>query len=162
MQVDMAQRSGPGPEAERVGKILQERNMTMAVAESLTGGMLAGEFAKAGGASDWFRGGVVAYSSEVKHQLLGVPPGPVVSREAAEAMAAGAAARLGASVAVAVTGVGGPDGQDGQPPGTVWVATWPESLGPPEVWHLDGEPEDICEQTCARAVGLLAERLERR
>ena len=145
--------------AERIGKALQDRDQVLAVAESLTGGMLAGEFARASGSSDWFRGGVVAYSRHVKHQLLGVAPGPVVSAEAASAMASGVAQLTNAEVAVAVTGVGGPDEQDGQPPGTVWVATWPESLGPPVQLQLEGEPGDICEQTCEQAVQLLAERL---
>lgn len=145
--------------ADRIGKGLQERDQALAVAESLTGGMLASRFAEAPGSSDWFRGGVVAYSRHVKHDVLGVPPGPVVSPEAAAAMAAGVAELTGADVALAVTGVGGPGEQDGQTPGTVWVATWPESLGPPVRLQLHGEPGDICEKTCARAVQILAERL---
>ena len=74
-------------------------------------------------------------------------------------MAAGVARLTDAEVAVAVTGVVGPDEQYGQPPATVWVATSPESLVPPVQLQLEGEPDDICEQTCERAVQLLAERL---
>ncbi len=145
--------------ADRIGKALQDHDQALAVAESLTGGMLASEFARASGSSAWFRGGVVAYSRHVKHQVLDVPPGPVVSAEAAAAMAAGVVKLTDADVAVAVTGVGGPDEQDGQPPGTVWLATWPETLGPPVKLHFEGEPGDICAQACARAVDILAERL---
>jgi len=73
------------------------------------------------GASKWFRGGVVSYASEVKFDVLGVPVGPVVSPEAAEAMAIGAAKVLGSDVGLSVTGVAGPEEQDGHPAGTVFV-----------------------------------------
>jgi PncC family amidohydrolase len=72
------------------------------------------------GASGFFRGSIVAYDSEVKFSVLGVPRGPVVSAEAAEAMAVGARRVLGADVGIAVTGVAGPAEQDGQKPGTVF------------------------------------------
>ena len=73
------------------------------------------------GASQWFRGAVVSYASEVKFELLGVPRGPVVSAAAAEAMAQGARQVLGSDVGLGVTGVAGPEEQDGQPAGTVFV-----------------------------------------
>lgn len=95
---------------------------TLAVAESLTGGLVASRLVNVPGASRWFRGGVVAYASEVKADLLGVPPGPVVSEEAAEAMAVGVRERLGADIGLAVTGVAGPEPQDGHRPGTVFLA----------------------------------------
>ena len=68
-----------------------------------------------------FRGSIVSYASEVKFELLGVPEGPVVSEEAAAAMADGARRVLGADVAVSLTGVAGPTEQDGQPVGTLFV-----------------------------------------
>jgi nicotinamide-nucleotide amidase len=148
-------------DAELVGAALRHGGRTLAVAESLTGGLLASAFARAPGASEWFRGGVVAYASSVKHALLDVPGGPVVSKAAAVAMARGAARLLAADVAVAVTGVGGPDPQDGQPPGTVWAATWPDQLGGAVLLRLSGSPESICEQVCTRTVRLLRERLQR-
>jgi nicotinamide-nucleotide amidase len=73
------------------------------------------------GASRWFRGSVVSYASEVKFTVLGVPEGPVVTEEAARAMADGARSVLGADVGLSMTGVAGPDPQDDQPPGTVFV-----------------------------------------
>lgn len=87
-----------------MGATLKLGGRTLAVAESLTGGMLASAFARASGASDWFRGGSVAYSSAVKHDLLDVPDGPVVSEAAAAAMARGTARLFKADVAAAVTG----------------------------------------------------------
>jgi nicotinamide-nucleotide amidase len=147
-------------DAELVGAALKHGGFTLAVAESLTGGMLASAFARVPGSSDWFRGGVVAYSSAVKHDVLDVPDGPVVSEAAAVAMARSAARLLQADVAVAVTGVGGPGTQDGEPPGTVWGATWPDQLGAPVLLRLSGAPESICEQACAEVVGMLRARLE--
>lgn len=151
---------GQDQDAELVGASLKRGGRTLAVAESLTGGLVAGAFARASGSSEWFRGGIVAYSSSVKHDLLDVPPGPVVSETAAEAMAAGAGRLLRADVALAVTGVGGPDSQDGERPGTVWVATWPASLGGAVRLRLSGSPESICAQACAQTVRILRERLE--
>jgi nicotinamide-nucleotide amidase len=107
---------------DAVAALLVERGRTLAVAESLTGGLVASRLVNVAGASRWFRGGVVAYASDVKADLLGVPPGPVVSEEAAEAMAVGVRERLGADIGLAVTGVAGPDPQDGHRPGTVFLA----------------------------------------
>jgi len=146
-------------DADLVGAALQRRGQTLAVAESLTGGLLASTFARAVSASDWFQGGVIAYSSSVKYDLLEVPPGPVVSETAAVAMASGAARLLRGAVAIAATGVGGPDPQDGQPPGTVWVATWPAELGKAVLLQLDGPPESICQEACRQAARLLRQRL---
>jgi nicotinamide-nucleotide amidase len=100
---------------------LLERGLTLAVAESVTGGLIASRLVGVAGASKWFRGGVVSYASEVKFDLLGVPVGPVVSADAAEAMAGGVRALLKSDVGLSVTGVAGPEEQDGQPAGTVFV-----------------------------------------
>lgn len=152
---------GQDHDASMVGVLLKRDGRTLAVAESLTGGLLASAFARASGSSEWFRGGIVAYGSAVKHDLLNVPDGPVVSEAAAIAMAREAGRVLNADVAVAVTGVGGPDPQDGEPPGTVWVATWPDQLGGTVQLRLSGSPESICAQVCAQTVRMLRERLER-
>jgi nicotinamide-nucleotide amidase len=100
---------------------LLERGLTLAVAESLTGGLIASRLVNVAGASKWFRGGVVSYASQVKFDVLGVPEGSVVSADAAEAMATGVRKLLGADVGLSVTGVAGPDEQDGQVAGTVFV-----------------------------------------
>ncbi|MFP4513969.1 MAG: competence/damage-inducible protein A [Acidimicrobiales bacterium] len=103
-----------------VVSLLRGRGLTLAVAESVTGGLIASRITNVPGASKVFRGGVVAYASAVKFDLLDVPEGPVVSAEAAEAMATGVRRRLGADVGLAVTGVAGPEPQEDQRPGTVF------------------------------------------
>jgi nicotinamide-nucleotide amidase len=104
-----------------VGGLLLAKGLTLAVAESLTGGLLASRLVAVPGASEWFRGGIVSYATEVKHDLLDVPEGPVVSEAAARAMANTVRRRLGADVGLSTTGVAGPAEMDGQPPGTVWL-----------------------------------------
>jgi len=104
-----------------VATVLLARGLSLGVAESLTGGLIASRLVDVPGASRWFRGGVVAYDSAVKHRVLGVPEGPVVTEAAAGAMAEGACAVLGADVGLGITGVAGPDDQEGVTPGTVFV-----------------------------------------
>jgi nicotinamide-nucleotide amidase len=104
-----------------VAERLAARGLTLAVAESLTGGLIASRLVNVAGASSWFRGGVVSYASQIKFDLLGVPEGPVVSASAAESMARGVRTLLGADVGLSVTGVAGPEEQDGQVAGTVFV-----------------------------------------
>ncbi len=108
---------------EVVLDLCRERGSRLGTAESLTGGLIGSRLTAVPGASDVFRGAVVSYASEVKFEVLGVPRGPVVSEEAVVAMAEGACRVLGADVSVAVTGVAGPDPQDGQEVGRVWMAT---------------------------------------
>lgn len=109
--------------AEVVGMLLIERGLTVGVAESLTGGLVGAVLTEAPGASKWFRGSVVAYDPAVKFDWLCVPEGPVVSAEAAEAMARSAAQVLRADVGLAVTGVAGPGMYEHQPQGTVFMAS---------------------------------------
>jgi nicotinamide-nucleotide amidase len=127
----------------------------VAVAESLTGGLLCSRFARQEGASDWFRGGVVAYTRMTKERLLDIGDAPVVSEAAARAMAAHVAELLSADVAVAVTGVGGPDPEDGIPPGTVWIALHSVGRAEAHLFHFDGDPTAVCDQTCDAAEALL-------
>lgn len=107
---------------------LRERTLTLATAESCTGGMVGARVTAIAGSSDVYLGGVVSYANDAKASLLGVPPDVIerhgaVSEETARAMAAGIAGRLGADVAVAVTGVAGPGGgSEDKPVGTVWLA----------------------------------------
>lgn len=101
--------------------LLAARRATLAVAESVTGGLVTGRLTNIPGASKVLRGGVVSYASEVKFDVLDVGRGPVVSERAAIEMARGVRARLGASVGLSLTGVAGPDEQDGMPVGTLFV-----------------------------------------
>ena len=131
--------------AARVVRLLTERGRTVAVAESLTGGLVVAALVGVPGASKVVRGGVVAYMTDLKTALLGVDPDLLarrgaVDREVAVAMARGAAERLGADYGVATTGVAGPDPQDGHPVGELWVATWgPDAAGEASGLTLDPE-----------------------
>jgi nicotinamide-nucleotide amidase len=147
-------------QADVIARLVVSRDLTVAVAESLTGGMLSGHLAQAEGASGWYRGGIVAYASDVKYDVLGVPRGPVITRAAAVGMAEGVAKLLGADAAVAVTGVGGPDSQDGQPPGTVWVASFVMGDIDATKLNLTGSPPEVCEKTCEKALQFLTHHLQ--
>lgn len=121
---------GQGEETleEVVGKMLRARNLTIATAESCTGGFLAHRITSLAGASAYFKGSVIAYSNEVKTALLGVKEATLqtrgaVSEETVVEMVAGARALLGVDLAVATSGVAGPDGGTPEKPvGTVWIA----------------------------------------
>jgi nicotinamide-nucleotide amidase len=106
---------------DAVARVVTAGGLTLGLAESLTGGLASSRLVNVPGASRWFRGSVVSYASEVKFTVLGVPEGPVVSEDAARAMAEGARKVLESDVGLSITGVAGPDPQDGQPPGTVFV-----------------------------------------
>ncbi|HEX6208141.1 MAG TPA: competence/damage-inducible protein A [Actinomycetota bacterium] len=110
-----------------IGRMLQDRGWRVACAESLTGGALGARLTDVPGASLWFAGSAVSYTNEAKRDVLGVPQevldGPgAVSEECARAMAEGARRLYGTEVGVALTGVAGPNEQEGVAPGTVWVA----------------------------------------
>src|SRR6478609_8040127 len=112
----------PASDAELIARTASARGITVATAESLTGGALAQALAAAPDAAGWFAGGVVAYTVATKTRVLGVPEGPVVNAPTARVMAEGVRELTGADIAVAVTGVGGPDAEEGQPAGTVFLA----------------------------------------
>jgi nicotinamide-nucleotide amidase len=104
---------------------------------------------------------VVSYASEVKREVLGVGPGPVVSEDAACAMALGACRVLGADVAVAATGVAGPDPQEGQQPGTVWLATAVAGDVESTMVRLPGDRNQIRQFSVISVLNLLRLRLQR-
>jgi nicotinamide-nucleotide amidase len=126
-----------------VGHLLTTRGLTLAVAESLTGGLMASRLVEAPGASSFFIGGVVAYDSRIKFEVLGVPEGPVVSEGCAMAMAEGARTHLGAGVGVATTGVAGPEEMEGQRPGTVWLGLAIEDRVDAVLVHLPGGRDQV-------------------
>ncbi len=104
-------------------ELCRQQGLTLGTAESVTGGLIASRLTSVPGSSEVFRGSVVSYASDVKFDVLGVPEGPVVTEEAAAAMAEGACRVLGCDVAVATTGVAGPAEQEGHKAGTVFFAT---------------------------------------
>jgi nicotinamide-nucleotide amidase len=138
--------------AEEIGRRLSASGGCIAVAESLTGGLLVQALAKVQGSGDWLMGGVVAYQTAVKHKALGVEAAIVVSPEAAEQMATGVRRLLDADVAVAVTGAAGPDGQQGRPPGEVWIGVDDGRSARSFLLRASGTPEEICEQTVVEAL----------
>lgn len=148
--------------AERLSELCREHNICVAVAESLTGGRISSQLAAATRAGDWYAGAVVAYSSEVKHRLLEVPYGSIISQSSVESMAHSVCRLMGADVAVAVSGAGGPVGQDGQEPGTTWIATLIGDEVQVEVHSFSGEPIDILSQTQERSLAMLLEALLKR
>jgi nicotinamide-nucleotide amidase len=142
-----------------VGASLLAAGKTLAVAESLTGGMIGARLTAIPGASDWFRGGVVSYASEVKWKVLGVTEGPVVTGSAAVEMAGGARRLLGADVGLAVTGVAGPTEQEGQPVGTVWVGLAGLGEHRAKRLQLGGDREHIRQMTVISAGDILRRAL---
>jgi nicotinamide-nucleotide amidase len=141
--------------------MLRERGLTIGMAESLTGGLMGARFTSIPGASDVFRGSIVSYASDVKFSLLGVPEGPVVTEQAAKAMAEGARRALGADVALATTGVAGPAEQEGQPVGTVFLGLAMDGVSEAQRVRLPGDRERIRQYAVISAVDLLRRRLIR-
>jgi nicotinamide-nucleotide amidase len=128
------------------------RGVTVAVAESLTGGALSQALARAGDASEWFAGGVVAYRNATKYRVLGVAEGPVVSSDAARAMALGAREIMGVDAVIAVTGVGGPGAEEGHPAGTVFMCT-ATKRGTHDFAHVfEGTPAEVVALTVEHAL----------
>jgi nicotinamide-nucleotide amidase len=144
---------------DAVAALLKAQGLTLGVAESLTGGLVGARMTEAEGATDFMRGSIVAYQSQVKYDVLGVPEGPVVSEQAACAMAEGAAKVLGADVGLGVTGVAGPGEQEGQPVGTVFLATTVD--GDTQCVHvrLPGQRDQVRQFACISLLDLLRRRL---
>lgn len=158
-------------DAGRIVAELRDRGLTIAVAESLTGGLLIAELIRPAGASDVVLGGIVAYSTELKHSLLGVddallaehgPVHPEVARQLARNVrdrlaVAGRAADLG----IATTGVAGPDPQGGQEPGTVYLGLSFGEETRVRSLELAGSRGEIRGASVEAALSFLAEALER-
>jgi nicotinamide-nucleotide amidase len=144
-------------------QMLQAQEQTVAVAESLTGGLLAAALTSTDGASASFRGGLVVYATDLKTRLAGVPAsllaehGPVAPQVALE-LARGVRSQLSASWGIGVTGVAGPQPQDGKPVGTVFLSVVGPGAGIESVSELNlvGDRNTIRMQTVEQAVALLA------
>jgi len=158
--------------ATELVRLLTVRGETLAVAESLTGGLVAAEITSVPGASKVFRGSVTAYATGLKHDLLGVDATLLAQRGAvdpqvAAQMAAGVRKALGADWGIATTGVAGPDPQDGQPVGTVFVAAdgprtaVPGSAGggKVEALRLNGDRAEIRMESVRSVLALLLREL---
>ncbi|MFJ9079227.1 CinA family protein [Streptomyces sp. NPDC102278] len=150
--------------AGEVLRLLAESDQSLAVAESLTGGMVAAVITSVPGASKAFRGSVTAYATELKHRVLGVnaellaAEGAVNAQVALE-MAAGVRRVMGASWGIATTGVAGPDPQDGQPVGTVFIAVvGPRGRKTARLW-LNGSRTEIRRESARTVLELLSSEL---
>jgi nicotinamide-nucleotide amidase len=157
-----------GPDARELAteilRLLTASGMTVAAAESLTGGLVAGALTDVPGSSVAFRGGVVAYAPELKAEILGVDSrmlaehGPVYAPVAA-AMADGVRKLLGATVGVATTGVAGPGPAGGWPAGTVHIAVSLADDTVVRTMALAGNRDEVRRLTVERVLGLLLGRL---
>jgi nicotinamide-nucleotide amidase len=148
--------------AARVGRRLVAARLSLAAAESCTGGWISKAITDVAGSSLWFAEGFITYSNDAKHERLGVPMSVLhkhgaVSEATARAMAAGALRRARTDVAVAVTGIAGPGGAvPGKPVGTVWLA-WARRRGRRvetvvELRHFRGDREAIRRKTVRAAL----------
>jgi nicotinamide-nucleotide amidase len=155
----------PVVSAEQLVQLLARRGLTVACAESLTGGLVCGALTDVPGASAVVRGSVVAYATDVKAGLLGVDAallaaGGAVQADVARQMALGVCRVLRADVGVATTGVAGPDPQDGQPVGTVFLAVAHGGDAVVRRLTLEGDRATIRSRSVAAALELMAAVLE--
>ena len=146
---------------ELVARMLRERGWTIATAESCTGGLLAGRLTELAGSSEYVLGGLVVYANEAKTALAGVDPALIeragaVSVEVAEALARGAASRLGADVGVGITGIAGPGGgTEDKPVGTVCFSVWSADGSLTRRLHLPGGRTDVRDRSTTVALHLV-------
>ena len=150
-----------------LGQRLKKRRLTLAVAESCTGGLLGGRLTSVRGSSAWFHGGVIAYDNAVKTRRLGVSAALLkrhgaVSAECAQAMARGARRAAGAGIAIAITGVAGPDGgTKDKPVGLVYVAvSGPGAASASKRHMIHGPRETVRSRAVSAALALLKETLD--
>ncbi len=145
---------------ERLAEVAGRGGRSIATCESLTAGNLAAQLGRAPSSGEWYAGGIVAYRSSVKHSLLHVPDGPVVSEESARTMAHSTATMFGADLTIALTGEAGPETDEDVSPGTVWVGVVDRGQASTERVEFDGDPADVLAATVHSAVRILLERAE--
>jgi PncC family amidohydrolase len=157
--------SSPENLAAKLGRLLVKRNLTIATAESCTGGLIGGALTAIRGSSAYVRGGIIAYSNDIKQKLLSVPKKVLiahgaVSSETAHAMAIGAQKKLNADCSIAVTGIAGPDGGTKEKPvGLVYVAICCKDVAKVKKCLFKGSRQEVREQTVCAALKILCEML---
>jgi len=160
--------SGSAKVERVVGRLLKKRGLTLAVAESCTGGLIGDRLTDVPGSSRYFAGGVIAYSNAAKKSVLGVRKQTLakwgaVSEQTVEEMAAGVRRRFGAQVGVAVSGVAGPGGGTKvKPIGLVYVCVRVEGRSTVERHHFNGGRRAVKERSAAAALDLCRRVLEGR
>jgi nicotinamide-nucleotide amidase len=153
------------PEQQLFDLLGEQETVTIATAESCTGGLVSGRITRIGGSSAYHQGGIVSYSNEAKAHLLGVPqsvldnPG-AVSEECAKLMAEGAQQQFGATFAVSTTGIAGPSGGTVRKPvGLVYIAVAGPNGTVVEEHHFAGDRAQVIEDSTRRALSLLVEQV---
>jgi len=152
--------------AQRLGRLCQQLNLEVSAAESCTGGGIASAITDAAGSSAYFTTGYVTYSNAAKTRLLGVSESTLsehgaVSEAVVKAMVLGACNESGADLAVAVSGVAGPDGGSANKPvGTVWLAWGGAADQQAECFHFPGDRQAVREQAVRQALAGLVARLD--
>ncbi len=151
-----------------IGRLLTEQGLTLALAESCTGGLISHRVTMTPGSSDYFLGGVVSYANSVKERILGVDAEVLVSKGAVSAptaaqMAVGVRERFGADIAVSVTGIAGPDGGTPEKPVGLVFMGFANARGEVNVrqFNFKGNRLEIKEQTCRAALEWLWEYLDK-
>jgi len=151
--------------AATLGKRLQSRGLTLATAESCTGGLIGHALTEIPGSSDWYRGGIIAYANEVKEKQLAVPGSAIhdhgaVSEPVVRFMAQGARNALGTGAAISVSGVAGPSGGSPEKPvGTVWIGWNIDGHEDAQLFHFEGPRGEVKLQSARAAITGLIERL---
>ena len=152
-------------DAAEVLRALQQRGLTVATAESCTGGLLGSLFTAVPGSSSTYRGGVISYCNDLKHRLLGVPQELLdrfgaVSAEVAESMAAGARVVGAASIGIGITGLAGPDSDgSGKPVGLVYIGYSDRDHTCHRRIQIRGSRQAVREAACEAALALILEEL---
>ena len=153
--------------SKQLGELLRSKGLVMGTAESCTGGRIANMVTLVAGSSDYFVGGVVSYSNEVKHNVLGVSEDSLrlygaVSREVVEQMAQGAIRTLGCDCSVATSGVAGPDGGSPEKPvGTVWIAAALKEQVVSHCYHFGTVRAENIQSAADTALTMLLELLQK-
>lgn len=142
--------------AEVVASVARGAGWVVAAAESVTAGGIATALAAAPDASEWFAGSLVAYRTATKREVLGVSAERIISAECAQQLVAGVLDLTGADAAVAVTGVGGPDDEEGREAGTVYIAAGTRDDQRVTEHRFGGGPEDVIQASTLHALRLLA------
>ena len=144
---------------EQLVHLLEQKNMTIATAESCTGGMLAAKITSVPGVSSVYAGGFVTYATEEKHKMLGVPRKILREKKTAKLMAAGAARETGTDVAVSITGNAGPEASEGKPVGLVYIGVCIDGKAVGRKYLLEGTRNEIREHACTEAMKLVIGKL---
>lgn len=150
---------------QRIGELLKQKKMTVATAESCTGGLLASRLTDVSGSSAYVKGGVVSYCNEIKHAVLHVKSNTLaefgaVSSQTAKQMASNVRLIFEADIGLSTTGVAGPSPSEGKPVGLVYVAVVGKNFREVKVCHFNGTRTEIKAQAVEAVLKLLAEHLQ--